>query len=148
MGGRTLRSERAKTRLLDFVRLSLPLVTAVLIAACVTSASKPRAVSLSAVRKLRGPLTFGQVERRFGRAMQAHGPARWYRCSDRDGMALWFWFQRPKDHQEWNSIGEIGVSYITLSPADDPDTQEIVWPTSATGRDANLTLKNLYKGLR
>jgi len=78
---------------------------------------------------------------------QGHGPYRWYPCADRKNAELWFWYLPPQAHRESKSLGGIGVSYVTLVPADNPDKQQFVGPDRYTSRRERLS-SELYEGAK
>lgn len=96
------------------------------------------------VQQFHPPITLAQIERTFGPAMQGHGPYRWYRCADYKNSEVWFWLKPRIPHSEPKASAALNVIYVTLVPANDPDTQKIIWPPSATHLKAESVIQKLY----
>ncbi len=86
------------------------------------------------------PLHVYDAKKICGKLNTGHGPYLWCALS-KDGKEAWFWFI-PRENV---SMDEFEVAFITEGEADDPDTQEVVWPNEMRDESLDQVYKTVYK---
>jgi hypothetical protein len=108
---------------------------------CLIGCSTIAAASLideSNVQENREPITVGQVEKKYGKWEQGHGPYLWYKSTDGKNE-IWFWYLPKKN----TPIEKYEVALITKVDTNDADRITILWPM----RYKNMKFQDAYRSL-
>lgn len=95
----------------------------------------------SNVQALSQPLTIDQLEKKYGKWQQGHGPYVWYKSTN-EKNEIWFWYLPKKDAP----LNKYEVALITKVDADDTDKIAILWPKKFKGMKFQEAHKSIYKG--
>lgn len=98
-------------------------------------------VDESNVQALLQPLTVGQLEEKYGKWQQGHGPYVWYKSTN-EKNEMWFWYLPKKDAP----TKKYEVALITKVDANDTDKITILWPKKFRGMKFQEVYKSIYKG--
>ncbi len=95
-------------------------------------------VDESNVQEVREPITVGEVEKKYGKWEQGHGPYLWYK-SKNEKNEIWFWYLPKKN----TPMDKYEVALITKVDANDADRINILWPKQYK----NMKFQDVYKKL-
>jgi hypothetical protein len=93
-----------------------------------------------AIHDIKKPFHVADARKVFGKLKNGHGPYLW--SSSPDGKTdIWFWFLPHRGSDASDSHNELEIVFISEGEADNPDTQQVVWPDAFS----NMPLKQVYQ---
>ena len=99
------------------------------------------------IDQLHKPVHLAEIKKIFGSLSVGHGS---YMSVELKGnkKEMWFWFlpsEEAKSEQFEEDSDQFEVSFITIGIADDPDSQQIVWPKKYVGLPLEKVSEDVYR---